>query len=34
MFEFEQFEKEYNSKTKYQTYTFEQTVTEYNKICP
>jgi hypothetical protein len=34
MFECEQFEKEYNSNPKYQTYTFEQTVTEYNKICP
>jgi len=34
MFECEEYEKEYNSNPKYQTCTFEEAVSDYNKMCP
>jgi len=34
MFECEEYEKEYNSNPKYQTYTFEEAVYDYNQMCP
>jgi hypothetical protein len=34
MFECEQYEKEYNSNPKYQSCTFEEAVSDYNKMCP
>ena len=34
MFECEKYEKEYNSNPKYQTCTFEEAVSDYNKMCP
>ncbi len=34
MFECEQYKKEYFSNPKYQTCTFEEAVSDYNRICP
>jgi hypothetical protein len=34
MFACEKYEKEYNSNPKYQTCTFEEAVSDYNKMCP
>jgi hypothetical protein len=34
MFECEQYKKEYFANPKYQTCTFEEAVTDYNKMCP
>jgi hypothetical protein len=33
MFECDQYEKEYNANPKYQTCTFEEAVSVYNKMC-
>ncbi len=34
MFECKPYEQEYNSNPKYQTCTFEEAVSDYNKMCP
>jgi hypothetical protein len=34
MFACEVYEKEYNSNPKYQTCTFEEAVSDYNRMCP